>query len=323
MRLAVRLAGLGVLALALGAAHAQQSQWPTRSIRWIVPFGAGGTADAAARHISQKLSERWGQQVVVENKPGANTAIAAVEVARAAPDGYTLFQPLGSTLTVNPFVFARLPYDPIKDFTPIGLMAVAPMMIVANDTLPAKTLVDYVELARRSPDGVTLGGGDISMQLIAGQFVKSAGIQLRYVPYKSGPDVLRGLLSGEIQTGLDGLPAYPSFFKSGKLRPLGVASPVRLAALPDVPTFTEAGFKNSGSPVWHGVVAPAGLPAALQEKISADLKAVLALPDLRARLQELGLEAAWLSKDDFVALIQRDTETMGPLIKELGIKVTN
>lgn len=323
MRSTVRLAALGVIAMTWGTAHAQQPQWPTRSIRWIVPFGAGGTADAAARHISQKLTERWGQQVVVENKPGANTAIAAVEVARAAPDGYTLFQPLSSTLTVNPFVFAKLSYDPQKDFTPIGLMAVAPMMIVANDTLPAKTLAEYVALAKRTPNSVTLGGGDISMQLIAGQFVKSADIQVRYVPYKSGPDVLRGLLSGEIQTGLDGLPAYPSFFKSGKLRPLGVASPVRLAALPDVPTLTEAGFKNSGSPVWHGVVAPAGLPVALQEKISADLKAVLELPDLRARLQELGLEPAWLSKDDFVALVQRDTEAMGPLIKELGIKVTN
>lgn len=323
MRLAVRLAILGLCALTWGAAHAQQPEWPTRSVRWIVPFGAGGTADAAARHIALKLSERWGQQVVVENKPGANTTIAASEVARATPDGYTLFQPLSSTLTINPFVFEKLSYDPLKDFTPIGLMAFAPMMIVANDTLPANTLAEYVALAKQSPNDVTLGGGDISMQLIAGQFIKSADIKLQYVPYKSGPDVLRGLLSGEIQTGLDGFPAYPPFFKSGKLRPLGVASPVRLAALPDVPTLSEAGFKNSGSPVWHGVMAPAGLPTALQEKISADLKAVLDLPDLKARLQERGLEPAWLSKDDFVALIQRDTETMGPLIKELGIKVTN
>lgn len=323
MRSTVRLAVLGLIALTCGPAHAQQQEWPTRSIRWIVPFGAGGTADAAARHVSKKLSERWGQAVVVENKPGANTTIAAAEVARATPDGYTLFQPLSSTLTINPFVFSQLAYDPIKDFTPIGLMAMAPMMIVANDTLPAKTLVEYVELAKKSPDNVTLGGGDISMQLIAGQFIKSADIQLRYVPYKSGPDVLRGLLSGEIQTGLDGYPAYPSFFKSGKLRALGVASPVRLAALPDVPTLSEAGFKNSGSPVWHGVMAPAGLPPALQEKISADLKAVLELPDLQARLQELGLQPSWLSKGDFVALIERDTAAMGPLIKELGIKVTN
>lgn len=323
MPLAARLAVLGVIALTWGVGHAEPPQWPTRPVRWIVPFGAGGTADAAARHISQKLTERWGQQVVVENKPGANTTIAASEVARAAPDGYTLFQPLSSTLTVNPFVFAKLSYDPMKDFTPIGLMAVAPMLIVANDTLPAKTLVDYVALAKQSPNTLTLGGGDISMQLIAGQFVKSAGIELRYVPYKSGPDVMRGLLSGEIQTGLDGYPAYPSFFKTGKLRALGVASPVRLAALPDVPTLSEAGFKNSGSPVWHGVMAPRGLPVALQEKISADLKAVLELPDLRARLQELGLEPAWMSKDDFVALIQRDTQAMAPLIKELGIRVTN
>lgn len=323
MRTSARLAVLGLIALTCGATQAQSTDWPTRSVRWIVPFGAGGTADAAGRHIAQKLSERWGQQVVVENRPGANTTIAASEVARSAPDGYTLFQPLSSTLTINPFVFSNLSYDPLKDFTPIGLMALAPMMIVANDTLPAKNLAEYVELAKRSPDNVTLGGGDISMQLIAGQFIKSADIQLRYVPYKSGPDVLRGLLSGEIQTGLDGYPAYPSFFKSGKLRPLGVASPMRLAALPDVPTLSEAGFKNSGAPVWHGVVAPAGLPPAIQQKISADLKAVLEMPDLKARLQERGLEPAWLSKEDFVALIERDTQTMGPLIKELGIKVTN
>ena len=319
----LRLAVLGICAFTIGAAHAQKADWPTRPVRWIVPFGAGGTADATARHISQKLAERWGQQVVVENRAGASTTIAASEVARAAPDGYTLFQPLSSTLTINPFVFANLPYDPQKDFTPIGLIAMAPMLIVANDTLPAKSIGEFVELAKKSPETVTLGEGDISMQLIAEQFLKSAGVKVRYVPYKSGPDVFRGLLSGEIQTGLDGYPAYPAFFKSGKLRPLAIASPRRIAALPDVPTLNELGYQNSGGPVWHGVLAPKGLPEAIQKKISADLKAVLELPELRTRLQELGLEPAWLSTDDFVALVARDTANMKPLISELGLKITN
>lgn len=321
-----RLVVAGVFALCaanIGAAHAQEDAWPTRAVRWIVPFGAGGTADAAARHIAKKLTERWGQQVIIENRPGGNTAIAASEAARAAPDGYTLFQPMNSTFTVNPFVFAKLPYDPKRDFTPISMLVSVPLIIVVNDSMPAKTLAEYVSIAKQKPDSVTMGGGDVGVQLNAERFLRSADLKVRYVPYKTGADVMRGLLSSEIQSGLDGVPAYPPYIKSGKLRPLATNSPTRITTLPDVPTLTELGFKDAGGPLWHGLVAPAGLSSALQQKISADVKAVLAMPDLRARIQELGLEPNWLSKADFVAQIDRETAQMEPVIKELGIKLSN
>lgn len=320
MHCGIRLAVVALLAWNLSTAHAE-APWPTRAVRWIVPFGAGGTADAAARHISQKLSERWGQQIVIDNRPGANTAIAAAEAARAKPDGYTLFQPMNSTLTVNPYAFSKLPYDPKRDFTPIGVIASVPLIIVANDTLPARTLREFVQQARQHPGRLTLGGGDVGVQLAAERFLRDADIDVQYVPYKTGADVMRGLLSSEIRSGLDGVPAYPPFLKSGKLRALATNSVQRIASLPDVPTLGELGFKNSTAPMWHALMAPAGLPKAIQEKIAADLQAVLASPELKARMGELGLDATWIGTDDFIKLVAAESAQMGPLVKELGIKL--
>lgn len=312
-------------ALALGmllpAARADQPAWPTRPVRWIVPFAAGGTADATARHIAQKLTERWGQQVIVDNKPGANTMIAAGEAARAAPDGYTLFQPINSTLTVNQFAVAKLPYDGLRDFTPIAVIASVPLIFVANDTMPARNMQELIALAKKSPDAITMGGGVVGVQLAAERFMRDAGVKIQYIAYKSGADVTKGLLSKEIQTGLDGVPAYPAHLKAGKLRALATNSPKRLASLPDVPTLAELGLKNSDAPMWHGVMAPAGLPPQIQKKIAADLKDVLAMPDLREKMLALGLEPAWAGPEDFVKLIKTESATMGPLVKDLGIRM--
>lgn len=311
-----------LVAIPVIGAHAQSaSTWPTRPVRWIVPFAAGGTADAAARNVAQKLTERWGQQVVVDNKPGANTSIAAADAARAAPDGYTLFQPINSTLTVNPTAFSKLPYNPAKDFTPIGMFASVPLIFVANDTLPIKTMGDLIDMAKKSPERVQMGGGVMGVQLAAERFKRDAGLKIEYVPYKSGADVTKGLLSGEIPSGLDGVPAYPPFFKSGKLHPLATNSSKRIAALPDVPTLAELGLKNSDAPMWHALMAPAGLPDPIRRKIAADMQAVLAMPDLRERMGALGLEPTWVGGDDFVQLIKTESATLAPLIKDLGIKL--
>ncbi|MES3002240.1 MAG: tripartite tricarboxylate transporter substrate binding protein [Pseudomonadota bacterium] len=319
-RIRILLAALAVGAL-LPTAQAQQGNWPTRPVRWIVPFAAGGTADATARGIAQKLTERWGQQVTVDNKPGANTIIAAVEAARAAPDGYTLFQPINSTLTVNQFAVSKLPYDGLRDFTPIAVIASVPLIFVANDTLQAKTMPELVALAKKTPDVITMGGGVVGVQLAAEKFKRDAGVKIQYVAYKSGADVTKGLLSGEIQSGLDGVPAYPALFKGGKLRPLATNSSKRLSSLPDVPTLGELGFKNSEAPMWHGVMAPAGLSADIQKKIAADLQAVLAMPDVREKMLSMGLEPAWSGPDDFVKLIKSESASLGPLVKDLGIKM--
>ncbi|HSV81784.1 MAG TPA: tripartite tricarboxylate transporter substrate binding protein [Ramlibacter sp.] len=313
-----------VAALATCAAitmPAQAQTWPAKPVRWIVPFGAGGTADATARLIAQRLSDRWGQQVVVDNKPGANTAIGALDAARAAPDGYTLFQAINSTLTINPHTFAKLPYDPVRDFTSIGLIASVPLIFVANDTLPVKTMQEFIALAKKQPGMLTVGGGSVGMQLAAERFVRDAGAPINYVPYKSGADVTKGLLSGEIQAGVDGVPAYPPLLKAGKLRVLATNSPRRISALPDVPTLGELGLKQSEAPVWHALLAPAGLPPEIQKKIAADLQAVLALPELKERMATLGLEATWAPADELVKLVKSESAYMGPLVKDLGIKM--
>jgi len=216
---------------------------------------------------------------------------------------------------------SKLPYDALKDFTPIGMIANVPLIFVANDTLPAKSMNDLVALAKKSPDTVTMGGGVVGVQLAAERFMRDAGVNVRYVAYKSGADVTKGLLSSEIQSGLDGVPAYPPFFKSGKLRPLATNSPKRIASLPDVPTLGELGFKNSEAPMWHALMAPAGLPAPIQKKIAQDLQAVLAQPDLREKMSTLGLEASWLPADELVKLIKTESANMGPLVKDLGIRM--
>lgn len=310
-------------ALGLGAlcAGAQPATWPTKPVRWIVPFAPGGPGDVTGRLIAQKLSERWGQQVVVDNKAGANTVIGAVEAARAAPDGYTLFQPMNSTLTINQFAYAKSPYDPLRDFTHIGVMATVPLLVVVNDTMPAKTMAELIALAKRHPGTVTIGGGNVGQQLAVERFARDSGAQIRYIPYKSGADVTKGLLSGEIQAGFDGVPAYPPFLKSGKLRALATNSPKRISLLPEVPSLVELGLNNSEAPVWHALVAPAGLPNDIKLKIAKDVQAVLAMPDVKERLASLGMEPAWMGPDEFVKLIKSESAVMGPLVKDLGIKM--
>ena len=320
MKFSKQLVLAAILSFAVSG-MAQAADWPLRTVRWIVPFAAGGTGDAAARSIAQKLTERWGQQVVIDNKPGAYTVIGAVEATRARPDGYTLFQPLNSTLTINPHAFTKLPYDPVKDFTPIAMFASVPLIIVANDASPAKSIDELVAHARKEPGKLPMGGTGIGVQLGVERFARDANIQLQYVSYKSGADVMKGLLSSEIPTGLDGIPAYPPFLKSGKLRALAVNTGTRVAALPEVPTLAELGFKNSEVPHWHGLAGPANLPSDIRQKIAADLQAVLALPELRDRLRALGLEPKYVEGNDFVKLIADERAMMGPLIKELGIKL--
>lgn len=309
------------LLLVSNAAQAQQAAWPTKSVRWIVPFGAGGAADAVARTLAQKLSEKWGQQVLVDNRPGGNTVIGASEGMRAAPDGYTLFQAINSTLTLNPFTFSKLPYDPIRDFTQIALIAGVPMVFVSNDTLPAKSIPELIALAKTKPGAITVGGGSVSIQLALERFSRDAGVKFTYVPYKSGIDVTKGILSGEIQVALDGAVAYLPFAKTGKVRILATNSPQRAASLPDIPALAEFGLRNSEAGLWHGLMAPVGLPKDIKQKIEADLRVVLALPDVKERMASLGLEPMWGTSEQFVKLIETESAAMGPLAKELGLKM--
>ena len=303
------------------ASHAQAAKWPARPVRWIVPFAPGGPGDVTARIVTQKLAGIWGQAVMVDNKPGANTIIAAMETVRSAPDGYTLFQPMNSTMTVNPFAMSKVPYDPVSSFSHIGVMTSVPLLVVANDTLPAKDIAGMIALAKAKPGTINVGGGNVGQQLAAERFARDAGVKLQYIPYKSGSDVTKALLGGEIQAGFDGVPAYPTLLKEGRLRALATNSPTRISLLPDVPTLAELGLKRSEAPIWHALVGPAGLPAEIKDKIARDVQTVLAMPDVKDKLGTLGMEPTWKPEGEFVELIKSEAATMGPIVKDLGIKM--
>jgi tripartite-type tricarboxylate transporter receptor subunit TctC len=323
MSITSRFAAVVLAACALSAAgQTAAPAWPTRTVRWIVSFAPGGSADGLARTVAQKLTERWGQQVIVDNKPGGNTIIAAMEVVRAAPDGYTLLQSVNSTLTMNPFAAVKLPYDPQRDFTPISQVTTVPMIWVANPTLPATTLQEFVAYAKSHPDEVTVGSASIVSQTAIEGFARDWGLKLRLVPYKSGVDITKALLGGEIQVGFDGAAVYPPHVKSGKLRGLATTSGKRLDMFGGaVPTVVEQGLQKTAVPVWYAVMGPAGLPEAVRNKIAADLKDVMALPDVRAKMSEIGMESNWAPSEDLVKLIRSESAVVGPLVKELGIKI--
>jgi tripartite-type tricarboxylate transporter receptor subunit TctC len=322
MSIISRLAVLVLVGLTALAANAQPASWPTRPVRLILSFAAGGSADGLARAVGQKLAERWGQQVIVDNKPGGNTIISAVDAARAAPDGYTLFQPVNSTLTMNPFATSKLPYDPQRDFTPISQVTSVPMIWAANDTLPAKTLKEFVAYAKSRPDEVTVGYASIVAHAAVEGFARDWGLKLRLVPYKSGVDITKALLSGEIQVGFDGAAVYPQHLKAGKLRGLATTSQRRLEMFDgNVPTVAELGLQKTVVPVWYAFMAPAGLPEPIRTRIAADLKDVMSLPDIRARMTEIGMEPNWSGSVDLADLIRKESASVGPLIKELGIKI--
>ncbi len=322
MLITSRRAALVLLgASALGAA-AQQPNWPNRPVRWIVSFGAGGSSDGLSRHVGQKLAERWGQPVNVDNKPGGNTVISAVEAARAAPDGHTLFLAVNSTLTMNPFAASKLPYDPLRDFTLISQLTSVPMIWASNDTLPAKTMQEFVTYAKAHPDEVTVGIASIVAQAAVAQFARDWGLKLRIIPYKSGVDITKGLLSGDIQLGFDGAAVYPPHVKSGKLRGLATTGAKRLDMFAGaVPSLVETGLHKTAVPVWFAVLAPAGLPEPIRNKIASDLKEIMALPETRAKMSEIGMESNWSGPDDLLKLIRSESAVLGPLVKDLGIKI--
>ena len=315
------LAG-GAVALTSLTVNAQQPQWPTRPVRLIVPWGAGGSTDVIARTIAQKLSDRWGQQVVVDNKVGGNSIIGAVEAMRAAPDGYTLFMAHSQTMSVNPFLYSKLAYDPFKDFTPISVVAAYPLVIMASATAPGKTLLELIEAAKKNPDTVTFGSA-AGAQIQTEQWMRDWGVKFRYIPYKSGIDITKALLAGEVHLGVDAISNNLAYIKAGTIKGLAVNTDKRSTLMSEVPSMDELKLKHTEPQIWTGFVGPAGLPAHLQTKIYGDLQAVLKLPEVNDKLvKELGLEiVANSGAEDFVKKVKAEQAVIGPLVKQLGLKV--
>ena len=319
----VRCFALAFAALASIAMPAQAQTYPTKPIRLVVPFPAGGTTDILARAVAQKLSETLGQQVIVDNRPGAGGNIGSELVARSAPDGYTLLMGTVGTHAINVSLYPKLPYDPVKDFTPIVLMAGVPNVLVVNPSLPARSVSELIAYAKANPGKLNFAssGSGTSIHLSGELFKVLTGVQMTHVPYKGSAPALTDLVGGQVQLMFDNLPSSLAFIKAGKLRALAVTSKTRAAALPDVPTMVEAGVPDFEASSWFGILAPAGTPRDIVVRINAEVAKWLATPDAREKLAGQGAIAAGGAPEDFARHIASETAKWARVVKASGAKV--
>jgi tripartite-type tricarboxylate transporter receptor subunit TctC len=314
-------AALVALPLALGASAASAQAYPSKSIRWLVPYPAGGGADFLARTIGQQLSVQINQPVVIENKPGGNTAIAASEVARAPADGYTVLSADNGTMVFNSALYSKLSYNPDKDLTPITLMGRFPMILVVGPGSDAKDARDFIAKAKAQPGKISYGSaGAGSPHHLAMEMLKNtAKLHMVHIPYRGAAPALGDLAGGQIPVMMVDMAAGAGFIKSGKVRPLAVANDKRLPQLPDVPTFAELGFKGVETAALVGLVGPAGLPADVQATLQKQVAAAIQHPATRQKMIDFGVEPIGNSSADYSALLKSEVTRWHKLIKDLKI----
>jgi tripartite-type tricarboxylate transporter receptor subunit TctC len=322
-RRSIARAALAAMALAaIGTAALAQGAYPNKPVKIVVAFTAGGPTDVVARLIGQKLTEKWGQQVVVENKPGAAGVIGSEMVAKAPADGYTLLMATAGNLTVNQHLYPSMKFDPVKDFAPIMQTAAVDFVLVTQPTSAYKTVKDLIGAAKAKPDQITTAtsGNGGAPHLAAALFEHAAGVQLTTVPYKGTADAVNAVLSGQTALDFDAASQVLPHIRAGKLRPLAVLGTKRSALLPDVPTMAEAGLPSYSFSNWFGLVAPAGTPREILEKLQADVAQALQDAEVRTKFQTMGLQPGGGSSAQFAALIQADAAKWGVTIKQANIK---
>ena len=306
-----------ILAFAVSA-----QQYPVKPVRIIVPFSAGGATDIITRIVAQKLSEAWGQSVVVDNRAGAAGNIGATEAARATPDGYTLFMTSGSIVTANQHIYRNMPIDPLRDLVPITMVASGPQVVVVNPSSPAKTLKELIDMARAKPGVLNYGHAGIGSQthLAAENFLYATGLDIQNIPYKGEGPAVTDLVAGQINLATPNLAAAIGFINQGKLRALAVTGPQRSPALPQVPTVAETvpGFENIG---WFGLMAPAGTPPELINHIYRDLAKLLDSTDMRARFFVQGMAPEPMSPDAFAKRIRTEAARWADVVRKRKIAV--
>ena len=320
------LAGLAAAApLSLwGTAHAQgqtPGTWPERTVRIVSPYGAGGSNDISARLFAERFGKRMGQQFIVENKPGAGTRLANEFVARAPADGYTLLY-AAAPFAVVESLYGKLSYDPGRDFQPVTLALVAPVFLIVNAELPVKTVADFIKYAKSKPEGINIAspGAGSGPHLTGELFMKEAGIKGLTVHFRGDATAYTELLAGRVDATITAITTALPHIKAGKLRVIAVANESRSPIEPKVPTFAEAGFPNIVGYGWFGFMAPRGTPAAVVDRLSAETNAVLAEPDFKARMLELGLQPRGGTPAEFAAFIVRETRKWSEVIRTAGIK---
>jgi tripartite-type tricarboxylate transporter receptor subunit TctC len=296
--------------------------YPSRPIRLIVPFPPGGSTDILARALSDKLSQGLGQPVVIDNRPGAAGSIGAEAAARAAPDGHTLMMGHLGTLAVNPAIYKNLPYDPVKSFAPVSLMAIVPSVLVVNPSLPVTSAAELIAYARAHPGKLAYGsaGNGSTSHLTTEYFKLVTGTDILHVPYKGVGPMLTDLVSGQLSMGLNGAPSVMQHVNAGRLRALAVTSLKRLEALPQVPTLDEAGVRGFDASGWYGLVVPAGTPQAIVARLNAEVGRAMQTAELRARLDSEGALAAPGTPEEFAALIRAEIARWDTVLKRAGVQ---
>ena len=312
------------LCAASTTAHAQAgaASYPDKAIRLVVPFAAGGALDVVGRIVGQKMTDTWGKQIVIDNRLGAGGNIGAEFVAKAAPDGYTLLMSSVTTQAINMSLTSRPPYDFVRDYAPVGLVASAPLALVIHSSLPPKSVKAFIALAKAHPGELNYfsSGTGTGTHLAGVIFDQLAGVKTTHVPYKGGAQALGDLLSGQIQFAFSTIGLVEPHAATGRLRILGVGSRKRYTRMPEVPTIAESGVKGYEAEQWYGVVAPAGTSPAIVNKLAAEIKAIVANPEVRERFYGQGIEPAYASPEEFASYIKATVAKYAKIIRELGLK---
>jgi tripartite-type tricarboxylate transporter receptor subunit TctC len=302
-----------------GAALAQD--YPNKPVRFIVPYAPGGSSDVLARTLGQKLAESMGQQFVVDNRPGAGSMVGTDVAAKSAPDGYTIILS-DMPHAINPSINAKVPYDPVADFSPVTVIGVSPMFLFSNPNAEAKSLKELIALAKAQPGKIAFasGGNGATTHLVAELLQAHAGIKLIHVPYKGAGPAIADVAAGQVPIAFTSMATAAALMKANRLRVLAVTSPKRLAAFPDVPTFTESGLPALTFEHWWGVMAPARTPPAIVAKLNAELIKALGAPDVRERFAALAVEPRTTTPEQFRTLIQSDLGRWAKVVRDAGIK---
>ena len=313
---------LAALLLAAAPFAALAQAWPERPVKIIVPFGPGGFTDVAARILQKELSATLGQSIIIENKPGAGSTIGTAEVANAKPDGYTLAM-ISTTHVISPHLYKQMPYDPIKGFTPVMKLAEGPYVLVVHPSLSAKNVAELVALAKAQPGAIDYAssGNGSAQHLVGALFNSAAGVKLNHVPYKGSNQAMNDVIAGNVKVSFVGVPNALPNLANGKLRALGVSTSKRYAELPDVPTIAEAGVPGYDATVWLGLLAPAGTPREVIQRMNAEIGKVLSTPEAKKLMASAGVDVSLAGSDEFGKLLANELERWGKVVKETGAVV--
>jgi tripartite-type tricarboxylate transporter receptor subunit TctC len=311
-----------IAAAAVPASHAQSGPWPSKPIRYIVPFAPGGTTDILARVVGEKLGIALGQTIVVENKAGQGGSVGAGELARAAPDGYTIGGGTISSHAINASLYEKLTYDPVTSFEPITMYVTLPNVLVVHPSVPAANLREFIALLKANPNKYAFGSAGVgTSQHISGELFKSlAGVSMQHVPYRGSGPMIPELLGGTLLVAFDNITTVIQHIKAGKLRALAVTTAQRSSAAPDVPTMAESGLTGYELSSWQAVFAPAGTPKPIIDRLYTEIGKILKMPDVAKRLTDLGLDISGMPPAELGALIKADVPRLGKVVKDSGAK---